>query len=95
MLDKRQSIYTKEVDFTSQTLAEAILTDRLLIFTRLTSNLSVLLSPKYTEYAGLEIRVDLGVALRPRKTAMLVLNCTGAYGRNAVFRPSCLVEAMQ
>ena len=47
-----------------------------------------------TEYEGLEIRVYLDVALRPRKTAMLVLNCTGAYGRNAVFRPSRLVGAM-
>ena len=49
----------------------------------------------YTAYAGLEIPVDSAVALRPGKTAMLVLNCTGAYGRNAVFGPSRLVEAMQ
>ena len=48
----------------------------------------------YTEYGGLEIRVDLDVALRRRKWAMLVLTCTGAYGRNAFFRPSRLVGAM-
>ena len=50
--------------------------------------------PTYTEYAGLEIRVDLDVALRPRKTAMLVLNCTGAYGGKPFFRLSRVVGAM-
>ena len=43
---------------------------------------------RYTEYAGPEIPVESAVARRTYKTEMLVPNCIGAYGRNAVFRPS-------
>ena len=44
----------------------------------------------YTEYAGLEITADSAVALRTWKTEMLVLNCIGFYGREAVFEPLLL-----
>ena len=44
-------------------------------------------TPSYTEDEGLEIPDDLRIALRFRKTEMLVPNCTGAYGRKAVSRP--------
>ena len=49
--------------------------------------LSFFLSRLYTEYVGLGIPVDSAVALRTVKTAMLVPNCTGAYGGKAFFRP--------
>ena len=45
----------------------------------------------YTEYVGLEIPVDSAVARWTLKTEMLVPNCTGAYGRKGLFRPSQVV----
>ena len=41
----------------------------------------------YTEYAGLEITAETAVALRTRKSAMLVQNCIGAYGGKVVSQP--------
>ena len=56
-------------------------------------HLSILINGivSYTEYAGLEIPVGSAVAQWTLKTEMLVPNCTGAYGRKELFRPSQVV----
>ena len=56
-------------------------------------HLSILINGivSYTEYAGLEIPVDSAVVRWTLKTEMLVPNCTGAYGRKGLFRPSQVV----
>ena len=44
----------------------------------------------YTEHAGLAFPIDSCIALRPRKSEMLVPNSTDAYGGKAFFLPSRL-----
>ena len=45
----------------------------------------------YTKIVDLEIPVDSADAQWTLKTEMLVPNCTGAYGRKGLFRPSQVV----
>ena len=49
----------------------------------------------YTEHAGLEIPIDLCLALRTLKPEMLVLFYTGAYERKGGSRPPCVIRIFE